>query len=833
MLTRLKALSPELLPALLAQIKTPLFITDGQAETLLGWNPAYADFVGPTCSLADGQRLGISLPSSEVRTWLARSFTAGVPGGPEYIWSGLVPDLTSGRILNVTFNLFYVDRQQDLMAVSLQHSFNWLLSLSPDYLHELINQFPGALSLVDTEGRFLLCNKYLASLMGYTPEQLTGRYLEEVFPPPWGVELDTLIRNSIMKATELVHELDVTLSGLTRHLQVVLTPMHLGEKYIGSCFAFQDISHLNTLKGSLDSRNFLLQSFRQAAELLLADDPQSFDEVINQMLAAFGECADVDRVYIWSIHPSPYAESDELHISQLYEWSGGAEALQQTGYCQNVPISAAPSWIDKISSGQAINCIVKDMPDEERNYLEPQSIVSILAAPIIFQGTVWGFIGFDDCKAERVWTPTEENMLCLAGSMVGAAIHKQNINESLKVASADLEVTNLRLQEAAELARQANEAKSSFLASISHEIRTPLNAILGLTHLVRDSQVNAYQADLLDKADFAAETLLRIINDLLDFSKAEANKIELEHQSFYLSEVFERLRTLVGDRAEQKGLELKISLEPALEKTRLWGDALRLGQILSNLATNAIKFTERGRIAIQARFQSRQDQSAELFFQVSDTGIGLSPEAAARLFQPFTQADTSITRRYGGTGLGLVLCRKLAELMGGKIWCESVEGQGSNFMFTVKLEADQEAEPEKRAGAQAAGLDLKSLAERLKGARILVAEDNDLNQLVVKELLKKIQIQPVMVNNGQQAVEACQAQSFDLIFMDIQMPVMDGYTATELIRAHSGGQGPPIIAMTAHAMAGDREKSLEAGMNGHISKPFNPKELFSTLAQWL
>lgn len=458
----------------------------------------------------------------------------------------------------------------------------------------------------------------------------------------------------------------------------------------------------------------------------------------------------------------------------------------------------------------------------------------------MFHGTLWGFIGFDDCHSERVWAPAEENILRAAGTLVGTAIYNQGINEDLRHAKTALEVSNQQLALAVEranhLADLADKAKSEFLANMSHEIRTPMNAIIGISGIVLETGLDEYQREMLGKVEFAAKALLRIVNDILDFSKVEAGKMEIEHIVFSLEDLLTGVADLVGERAADKGLALNVSAAPGLPAHYL-GDPLRLNQVLTNLATNAIKFTEKGEVDLKVRLESSDDKELVLFFSVSDTGIGLSEEARARLFQPFAQADTSITRRYGGTGLGLVLCRKLVELMGGEIWCESALGQGSSFMFTVRLgrpteeevtAALEEASPAKSSGRNR----YQELAEQLLGFRVLMVEDNELNQMVVKEMLKKVNLDITIANNGLEALQWLDKAEFDIVLMDVQMPEMDGITAVRRIREQARFKDLPVIAMTAHAMSGDREKSLEAGMNEHITKPVSPKVLFNCLTSW-
>ena len=528
-----------------------------------------------------------------------------------------------------------------------------------------------------------------------------------------------------------------------------------------------------------------------------------------------------------------------------------------------------------------------------------------------------------------------------------------------------------QLESAQHAAEAATQAKSEFLANMSHEIRTPMNAILGMSHLALKSGLDARQRNYVEKVHGAAESLLRIIDDILDFSKIEAGKLEIETIPFHLGDVFDQLADLLAMRAEEKGLELLFAL-PVDLPTALVGDPSRLSQILLNLCNNAIKFTEHGEVAVAVSLVERGAERATLRFDVRDTGIGMTSQACARLFQPFTQAESSTSRRFGGTGLGLAICRHLVETMGGAIGVESEPGRGSSFHFTLPYGLQSDAQPawevgelrgtralvvddhpavrellhalleslglqaEMAAGGEAAlaavasadladrpfklllldwrmpGMDGIECLERLQraggrhapptvlmvtafgreqaegllqarrlqvaallakpvtpsallnaclaalgrrparpsrgtqrkellqarqgslaGVRILLVDDNPINQELACDLLERVGIVVAVAADGRDALAKLETQRFDGILMDCQMPVMDGYEATRALRLRPGLKDLPVIAMTANAMAGEREKVLAAGMNDYVAKPIVVDQLFATLARWL
>jgi len=572
-------------------------------------------------------------------------------------------------------------------------------------------------------------------------------------------------------------------------------------------------------KEQIQMQNILMHIASQYINISLAE----VNSTIQQSLSELGRFVKADRTYIFDY------DWEKNVCNNTYEWCEEG-IVPQIDELQGVNSELIPEWIEAHRAGRTMHIAdVLSLPENDgvRLILEPQEVKSVITIPMMQGSECVGFVGFDSVRSHHEYSDNEKKLLVIFASML--------VNINMRSA------LEKNMNDAKEQAEAANLAKSQFLANMSHEIRTPMNGIVGFLELLRTSNMSLEQKDFIREAKSASEVLLYLINDILDFSKIEAGKLGMERIDFNIRTVIKDAVSIILPKASEKNLDIYTVIHDSVPEAVV-GDPSRLRQILSNLMSNAVKFTEQGQVSLTVECIKEEEDLATIQFDVKDTGIGISKESMGNLFQSFNQADASTTRKYGGTGLGLAISKELIKMMDGNIRVESTEGEGSVFSFYICMKIVQRIEV-----ADKEHVSLKEdkiyLEESIQShqhevktdvkTKILLVEDNEMNRKIMMLMLKKWGMTCDIATNGKEAYMAVRKKEYDIVFMDCQMPMMDGYESTTKIREDEGDlKHTTIIAMTANAMEGDKTKCFEAGMDDYISKPIDFELMFHLVEKY-
>jgi PAS domain S-box-containing protein len=727
-----------------------------------------------------------------------------------------VPQSYGFRVIDKNRNIKWMENSPILISwCGRPATLNFLTDITERKLAEekvlfqasLLNCVNGAIIAIDLDGKIICWNNFAESLYQWSAEEIIGKNIVGAIIPE--NKIDFVLRSISKVKSNGYSEDDLEVmrkDGTSFQAHYTLgTIKNLNSEVIGIVGVSSDITERMRSEEELHKRDILLGGMAVASNVLLAES--DLDNAINQTLELLGVSTLADRISIVKNHES---EDGKPHASLLYEWSRDSSfSLKDDPDLQgNAYYPCMSRWYDLLSRGQPVKGLVRDFPEFERAMMENKKFKSLVALPIMVRDKFWGFIGLTDSHAERIWTSMEVSILQVAAASISQAIVRKQAENSLI--------------EAKENAESANRSKSEFLANMSHEIRTPINAVIGLTGLLLRTDLTLEQRSYVETIRNSGDSLLSVINNVLDFSKIDSGKIDLELQPFDLKACLDDSLDIVSSKASQKDLSIEYNIDANVPEMIL-GDAAKLKQILVNLIGNAVKFTEKGNVSMMISAPPDALDNYEIHFAIKDTGIGIPKDKIDQLFLSFSQVDASITRKYGGTGLGLAISKRLVELMGGEIWVESEVGKGSVFHFTIQAMATKMELP--------ASSGISPMYGKSRPLSILLAEDNEVNQMVALKMIEKIGYQADLASNGKEVLQALERQQYDVILMDIQMPEMDGLETAKNIRMR-WPDGPKIIAMTAYAFEDDKKRCFDAGMDDYISKPVRLEDLQNKLIEF-
>lgn len=698
-------------------------------------------------------------------------------------------DITSEKELEFTIDKLNSQSQKeaDRKTLELMELYE-ALKREQALIESIFDSIPGYLYVYDESGRLIKWNKKHETMTGYSTEELSHMTLEKWFSQEDFVKVTAAVNQVFEKGYGEVEAPLILKNGEKMMIRSSGAPFMLdGHKYFTGIGV--DITEQNRVQEELlaSQRIARLGTWR----LDLATNQVVWSEELYKMYG-----------FDPTVPPPPYTEHKKLFTPE--SWDKLSTSLEQTR-TSGIPYELELETVTK--DGLNGWMWVRGEAVKDSN------------------GNITGLWGAAQDITERI--QLEIALRQKNDELAASGEELEAMNEEIRVNLQDLEVANRELTTAKKMADESNLAKSQFLSNMSHEIRTPMNGFMGMIQLMETTELSEEQQELMQLAATSANSLLVLVNDILDYSRIEADKLELDRKNFALEELINEVMTLFKISADCAGL----SLEAVIEKgtpAYFTGDPFRLKQIISNLVGNAIKFTKKGSVTLVVKAVNVQGgKEVKLEFEVKDTGIGIAADKVDLLFKRFSQVDNSDTRMYGGSGLGLSICKGLVEKMGGEIWVETMEGEGSRFYFTCILE---KAAVEHKNHEDC----LTKKVENANEINILLAEDDEASKVIIEKVAKTKGWQVTLAETGKEAVEIFRRKSFDIVLMDVEMPLMNGFVATELIREFERTKETrtPIVAITVFSLSGDKEKCLEAGMDDYLSKPVNLNEFCEVVVKW-
>ena len=593
--------------------------------------------------------------------------------------------------------------------------------------------------------------------------------------------------------------------------EVTMVRVAYGGEYAVAGY-LRDLREYKTMMSAIDRHGTLLNVANHMASALLQSESGNYDDELVRCLGMIGSAVGADRSSIWVNN----TRNGKLYCTQIYEWLEGAESqINKDLTIETSYDDAIPGWEQILSGGNCINSFVADMSAAEQEQLLVQGIKSLCVTPIFIRGHFWGYMGHDHCIEGRLLDSIEIDILRSCGLMIANTMVRHEMMQEMRKSmerERDLEIEK-------QTAQAADEAKTKFLASMSHEIRTPMNAIIGMSDLLLSEDLTIRQHRFAEDIRTSGHALLDIVNDILDLSKIQADKLSLLPEHYEIDPLIEYVTSMVLFLIKEKGgnVALNVDIQDGLPKC-IYGDDVRLRQILLNLLGNAVKYTLEGSITLTIRYSGEN-----MMITVADTGIGIPEESLPILFDAFVQADSHINRHQQGSGLGLTITKSLVDLMGGRISVESIYGEGSSFHIVIPLIPGDVAKVKRESTVE----DIVYAPS----ADVLVVDDRESNISVISGLLYQCNIEADKALSGAKALDMMENKHYDLVFMDHMMPEIDGIEATKILR--SRGVSTPIVALTANAILGARELLLSSGMDDFLSKPIDKGELYRILKTWL